>query len=394
MTAGQPEGRGYVLLLAAAPRQAKRRLVDPEAVMAALGAVPADVLADSAGPADLVQLVDPADPQAVLARLQAAARASGPVLVYVAGQLTRDRRGRRLHLALAETTPRTVRYTALPWHWIAEQLRARPAGTTTVLTDLTADADSWPQLRENPDELTAGLALFGTVAPPARRSTGEAARYTRALSALLRTSPDRSRLAELHALAAGQAQLAPDALVLAPPTAPQPVPQPRRQEPPAAAVLPPRRPQPREDELEDPRRRIGEALRARRYAEAQALADAWEREVLRGRGPLAREFADVTETMALVAAEAGQVERAVEQWMSTARQRLGWLPPHHPEVQRAVDNAHHLWARLPIGQRAADLGFGLVDIRHQVPGPGGDELAAAERRMKRIHDQLAHRPQP
>ncbi|NED17395.1 hypothetical protein G3I31_04340, partial [Streptomyces sp. SID9913] len=66
----------------------------------------------------------------------------GPLTVYVAGQLHLDRRQRLVHLALARTTPATVRYTAFPWHWFRDELRLRPAGTTTLVLDLHADAET------------------------------------------------------------------------------------------------------------------------------------------------------------------------------------------------------------------------------------------------------------
>ncbi|MEU3573069.1 hypothetical protein AB0E96_32290 [Kitasatospora sp. NPDC036755] len=65
----ESEARGRVLLLAAAPHRSRRRLLDPEHGASALASVSAARLLQGwTGPADLVQLVDPGDPQAVLAR--------------------------------------------------------------------------------------------------------------------------------------------------------------------------------------------------------------------------------------------------------------------------------------------------------------------------------------
>ncbi|NEC53490.1 hypothetical protein G3I18_33830, partial [Actinospica acidiphila] len=102
---------GTVLLLAASPL-GRGRLVDAASVLPVLAAVPPSVLS-GADTANVVELADPLEPQAVLTRLRAAAAAPGPLTVYVAGELRLDRRQRLPHLALARTTPATVRYTAL-----------------------------------------------------------------------------------------------------------------------------------------------------------------------------------------------------------------------------------------------------------------------------------------
>jgi len=125
---------GTVLLLAASP-VGRGRLVDAAAVLPVLAAVDPAVLAGT-DTANVVELADPLDPQAVLTRLRAAASAPGPLTVYVTGQLQLDRRQRLPHLALARTTPATVRYTAFPWHWFREELRLRAPGATTLFLDL------------------------------------------------------------------------------------------------------------------------------------------------------------------------------------------------------------------------------------------------------------------
>jgi|GEM_PF-2152288 len=526
----QSEIRGQVLLIAAAPHQARRRLAEPEAVTAALAAVPLPALTGHPCPADLVQLVDPAEPQAVLARIQRAAHTPGPLLVHLAGQLTRDRRGRRLHLALSASTPRTVRYRALPWHWLAEQLRVRAPGTTRVVVDLVADDAAWPQLREHPEELSAGLALWGAVTPPTRRGPAEPAGYTRALAALLRTTPGAhlagvtgsagatgvsgvgdaialggvgdAVFTALHDRAARQAGLPDEALRYAPATAapgaaavpaaaavpgwgtaagaaardggavaglgvgvpgvgvpgvgvpgaagtgagvpavpppgytrgftststsapapsaadpgrtpasvpvpgtaalsalqPVPLPTPPRPAPPSPfpTSAPLRQPLPQAQAQPGAnggrRAAIAAALRAGRHAEADALARDWEHRILRtprdtAPAPHPAELAELREVQALIATESGAFTRAVAHWLETARVRLTWLPPDHQDVRAAVDNAHHLWSRLPAGSGARELGAALVDLRRRVPGANGHALAAAERRLERLATML------
>ncbi|MFI9563940.1 hypothetical protein [Streptomyces rishiriensis] len=191
---------GTVLLLAASP-MGKGCLVDAASVLPVLAAVPPAVLA-GADTANVVELADPLEPQAVLTRLRAAAAAPGPLTVYVAGQLQLDRRQRLPHLALARTTPSTVRYTAFPWHWFREELRLRPAGATTVLLDLHADAETWEWLRGNVLDCGPAVTVYGRVAPPAGRGRRAVAApsYMKAMATILR-SGGRPALEQLHQMA-------------------------------------------------------------------------------------------------------------------------------------------------------------------------------------------------
>ncbi|MGW2615590.1 hypothetical protein [Streptomyces sp. NPDC001500] len=191
---------GTVLLLAASP-MGKGCLVDAASVLPVLAAVPPAVLA-GADTANVVELADPLEPQAVLTRLRAAAAAPGPLTVYVAGQLQLDRRQRLPHLALARTTPSTVRYTAFPWHWFREELRLRPPGATTVLLDLHADAETWEWLRGNALDCGSAVTVYGRVARPAGRGRrGVAApSYMKAVATILR-SGGRPGLDRLHQMA-------------------------------------------------------------------------------------------------------------------------------------------------------------------------------------------------
>lgn len=156
---------GTVLLIAASP-MGKGCLVDAASVLPVLAAVTPEVLSGT-GTANVVELADPLEPQAVLTRLRAAATAPGPLTVYLAGQLQLDRKQRLVHLALARTTPATVRYTAFPWHWIVEELRLRTPGSTTLFVDLHADAEVWRQLAGQPLSAGPGVSVYGRIAPPA-----------------------------------------------------------------------------------------------------------------------------------------------------------------------------------------------------------------------------------
>ncbi|WP_230992214.1 hypothetical protein [Streptomyces endocoffeicus] len=202
-------GPGYALLLAAGPA-GKQRLMDAAAALPQLAAVPPAALLGTPGGASVVQLVDPADPQTVLTHLRTAAAHPGPVLVHLAGQLTLDAKQRLPHLALARTTPRTARYTALPWHWLAAELGRRPAGSTVVVADLVADETAWPPLRTaGPSALAAGLTLYGTVAPAPPKRQLATPDYSRAFAGLLRAAAERPPLPLLHQRAALEAGLGP-----------------------------------------------------------------------------------------------------------------------------------------------------------------------------------------
>ncbi|MEU2353550.1 hypothetical protein ABZ599_11395 [Streptomyces misionensis] len=186
---------GTVLLLAAAPL-GRGRLVDAASVLPVLAAVAPAVLSGT-DTANVVELADPVDPQGVLTRLRAAAAAPGPLTVYLTGQLHLDRRQRLPHLALARTTPATVRYTALPWHWIREELRLRPPGRTALLLDLHADPEAWRHLHEQPLDAGRTAAVYGRVAPPRGRRGPAEPTYMKTVATLLR-SGHRPPLDELH----------------------------------------------------------------------------------------------------------------------------------------------------------------------------------------------------
>ncbi|MCL3993041.1 hypothetical protein M4438_05825 [Streptomyces lavenduligriseus] len=185
---------GTVLLLAASP-VGRGRLVDAAGVLPVLAAVAPAVLS-GADTANVVELADPLEPQAVLTRLRAAAAAPGPLTVYLTGQLHLDRRQHLPHLALARTTAATVRYTALPWHWIREELRLRSAADTAFVVDLHADPEAWKHITERGLDCGPYTAVYGRVAPPTRRGRAEPA-YMKTVATLLR-SGHRPPLGTLH----------------------------------------------------------------------------------------------------------------------------------------------------------------------------------------------------
>ncbi|WP_306314814.1 hypothetical protein, partial [Streptomyces hydrogenans] len=204
---------GTAVLLAAAPA-GRGRAMDAVSVLPSLAAVPPGVLTGTAT-ATLVELADPVDPQTVLTRLRAAAQSPGPLVLYLAGQLHLDRRQQLPHLALARSTSAALRYTALPWHWLAEAAASRPAGTTTVVADLVADPEAWTRLAAAPDllRLVPAPTLYARVGAPPRRGDLAAPDYLRAWADQWRAGA-RPSFAALHAEAAART-LSPQCLFLA-----------------------------------------------------------------------------------------------------------------------------------------------------------------------------------
>ncbi|MET7934725.1 hypothetical protein [Streptomyces sp. NPDC005322] len=413
MTASGP---GYALLLAAGPA-GKQRLMDAAAALPQLAAVPPAALLGTAGGASVVQLVDPADPQTVLTHLRTAAAHPGPVLVHLAGQLTVDTKQRLPHLALARTTPRTARYTALPWHWLAAELGRRPPGRTTVLADLVADETAWPKILDGSlsgERLAAGLTLYGAVAPAPPKRQLAAPVYSRALAALLRGAADRPPFALLHQRAVTKAGLGggPELLLggaidaYAPPEAAlwggrdgrdvrngrgAPVAAPETASPPmptAAPALPhppepSHAPEPGRAPAPDPHAAIFAAAHAGRHSEAASMAAAWEQEALRAAGPRSAEAIHWLEVRADLARLAHDPARACELWLAVADARLGnGESAGDPQVEGAVDRAHHQWQFVQDRARAGALAPLLIELRERVPGRRPGALEAARRRAE------------
>ncbi|MEU6285005.1 hypothetical protein [Streptomyces sp. NPDC047028] len=192
---GVQDRPGTALLLAAAPT-GKGKLIEASSVIPVLAAVPPAALAGTAA-ATLIELADPVDPQAVLTRVRGAAATEGPLTVVLVGQLQLDRRQQGVHLALARTTPSTIRYTALPWSWLVSELRQRRPDTTTLYVDLVADAEVWQLLDEEPLDLPGGARTYGVLTPPPGRRRIAHPAYTHALAQILRTG-QRSAPEQLH----------------------------------------------------------------------------------------------------------------------------------------------------------------------------------------------------
>ncbi|MFF0425230.1 hypothetical protein ACFYUJ_12520 [Streptomyces sp. NPDC004520] len=429
---------GTAVLLAAAPA-GRGRAMDAASVLPVLAAVPPGVLTGTTA-ATVVELADPLDPQTVLTRLRAAAASPGPLVVCLAGQLHLDRRQQLPHLALARTTPATLRYTALPWHWLAAELGVRQPGTTTVVADLAADPEVWRRLTAAPGLLYLGPGplLHGRVVPAPRKGEPTTPEYLRAW-AELRRSGARLTPAAAHVEAAARAVTvapAPEPFFLTPTPvpppatmpapgpvpatgrapapvpasasgpapvaapAPRPAPAPAPRPVPVPAIPPtippaftPATPPPPSSSsppagtggpvpVPDPHPAILAAAMAGRHGEAAAVAAAWEHEALRRHGPRSMEAVHWTEVRADLARLAGEPARSCELWLAAAEARLGLLQrPDDPDVEGAVDRAHHQWEQIGDPERARALGPVMVALRRRVPGSRPGALAALTRRM-------------
>ncbi|MFC8919914.1 hypothetical protein ACFT5C_29585 [Streptomyces sp. NPDC057116] len=371
------EPAGTALLLAAAP-VGKGRLTDAVGVLPALAAVPPGALTGTAA-ATLVELADPLDPQAVLTRLRAAVATPGPLSLYIAGQLHLDHRQNLPHLALARTAPATLRYTALPWHWIAGELKLRRPGTTTVVVDLVADAPTWQRLAADRGLLALchGVRVYGRVIAPPGRRTLASPDYLKACAAIWRSGA-RPPLAALHEQVLAQPGVAGDALIYAADFTPAPAPRPA-----AVAPVPSARPAPDTDPLPS----ILAAANSGRHAEAAAAAAAWEQHAHRTHGSSSPQAIHWLEVRADLARLAGDPAASCRLWMVAAESRLARQQTRDdPEVEAAVDRAHHQWERLRDADSARALGPALVALRRRVPGRRRGALEMVQRRLERWHD--------
>ncbi|MGA5360797.1 hypothetical protein [Streptomyces purpurascens] len=350
---------GTVLLLAASPL-GKGRLVDAASVLPVLAAVPPAVLSGT-DTANVVELADPLEPQAVLTRLRAAATAPGPLTVYVTGQLQLDRKQRLPHLALARTTAPTVRYTAFPWHWFREELRLRPAGATTLMLDLHADAEAWELLRSTPLDSGRGTAVHGRIAPPPSRRSVAAPAYMKAVATILRSGfrPPPEQLHQQALARIAQESAGRDIVVST-----------------------------RGPVSGDPHTAITAAVQSGRHQDADALAARHEQAAVAAHGPASEEALHWAEVRADLAMFAGDAARSCRTWLSVATARLNaGQAVDAPAVESAVDRAHHQWGQISDSAQARELGFGLAELRGRVPGRREGALDHVQRQLRQLQTQ-------
>ncbi|MFF2193550.1 hypothetical protein [Streptomyces sp. NPDC058157] len=360
---------GTALLLAAAPA-GKGRLIDATRVLPTLAACPSASLTGTAA-GTIVELADPVDQQTVLTRIRAAAAAPGPLTLILAGQLQLDTKQYGIHLALARATPSTLRYTGLPWAWLVSELKPRRAGSTTVLVDLVAAPDTWQSVRAGGLVLGDGISLYGRVAPSLPRHRVAAPAYLQAVAGMWRSGLTPSP-AELHAQAAAQVGSG-EELFLARGAVEDVVPTAGGS---SGAV----------EVGGDPLPGILAAAWAGEHERAAALAVEWEGRAARTYGAGSVQAIHWLEVRADLAHLAGDAARSCELWMAAGEARLTrHQPPDAPEVEAAVDRAHHQWQSVRAPERARALGPRLVSLRCRVPGQRPGATDAARRRLELLH---------
>ncbi|MFJ8014932.1 hypothetical protein [Streptomyces sp. NPDC096339] len=367
---------GTALLLAAAPT-GRSRLINATGVLPTLAAVPPSTLTGTPA-GTIVELADPMDQQTVLTRVRAAAAAPGPLSLVITGQLQLDARQRRLHLALARSTPPTLRYSGLPWDWLVGELKPRRPDSTRVIVDLVAAADAWQQISAYGLTLGHGISLYGRVAPPpARNRPAAEPSYLQAVATIWRSGLNPPP-GELHARAAAQAGHD-GALLLTVDAAPTPVP---AHPAPVPAAMSPAVTAPAVT-AGDPLPAILAIAHAGRHGEAAALAVRWEGWAVRSHGAGSVQAVHWLEVRADLAHVAGDSGGSCELWMAAADARLArHEAPDSVGVQAAVDRAHHQWQQLRDPHRARELGPNLVSLRCRVPGQRPGATEAVRRRLE------------
>ncbi|WP_327412690.1 hypothetical protein [Streptomyces sp. NBC_01233] len=371
---------GAAIVLAAAPT-GKGRLMETASALLPLGAIPPSRLTGTAE-GSVIELVDPIEPEAVLARIRGVLQNRGPVSVYVVGQLYLDRHKSELYLGLALTTPGSLRYTSLSWRSLATELKVRSAGHTRVVVDLVAEPAAWTHIRENGLALCQGVSLYGRVLPPPRRRETRSPTYLMACAKLLNDGQELP-FPTVHTAAidlVGES----DGVVLA-----------REHCPPVA--LPGLRAVGRTLASRDTARSLGAgpatpedplpailmAAAAGCHARAASMASACQSEALRSHGPHSAPAVQWMEVQADLARLAEDPGRSCEGWMKVAEVRLYSLRqvPEAEEVIAAVDRAHHQWLRVSDPVRTMALGATLLSLREQVPGRQPGARAAVRRRL-------------
>lgn len=382
------DAQGVALLLAVSPAN-KHRLVDAEAVLPAMAAVPPAILTGTRM-STLIELANPFEPQGVLARLRAAAAAPSPLALYLAGQIQLDRKSGDLYLALARSTPASMRSTALPWKWLVDALRQRPYGSpTTAFVDLTAEPSAWDALQKRALTIGGDVILRGRVGRPPSRGVAEPV-YLKTCAAMLKS--DRNiGLDELHEQAV--ARLRPDnSLILSDPSAELPRPHATSKRPGQHAKTPGSSHPDRSATAGDPHAQILSAARAGRHSEAADIVAMCESTDIRLHGTASLEAVHWVEVRADLARLAGDPARSCSLWLAAARTRLALHQElGAKEVVDAVDRAHHQWERVANASIMRSLAAELLLLRRLFPGRAGT-LAAIQRSLDKIEETPSRKP--
>ncbi|MEB3963004.1 hypothetical protein OKJ48_22540 [Streptomyces kunmingensis] len=354
----------------------------------------------------LLEMDNPSDPGVVAERLRTAALTARQLTVYMAGQLLLHPDRQTLQVPLASSPRGGADRAALGWHSLVSRLGRRAPGSTTVIVDLVADDAAWRRVRGHGLFAASAVRLFGVVRPPPRRRTRTVPHYLVALAAAA-TEGTRVSLPELHRRAA--TSLPPGERVLlaheplrlrdtrrsdghgsphVPIMSSASVGAPAAVGEAESAAAPP---EPSSPILQNdmwnmdtvlPHPAILAAAEAGRHDEAAAAAGIWEQAALRTHGPGSPQAVHWLEVRAELARMAGKPSLSCQLWSAAARVRMDSdQPSDHPEVEAAVDRAHHQFEHITDAAQAQRLGQDLLALRRRVPGRQAGAVDGLARRV-------------
>jgi hypothetical protein len=82
---------------------------------------------------------------------------------------------------------------------------------------------------------------------------------------------------------------------------------------------------------------------------------------------------------------AGDAARSCRAWLSVAATRLAMgQSADSPQVEVAVDRAHHQWGRVTDPGEAQELGAVLAELRARVPGRRQGALDHVRRQLRQL----------
>ncbi|WP_432041000.1 hypothetical protein [Streptomyces chartreusis] len=137
----------------------------------------------------------------------------------------------------------------------------------------------------------------------------------------------------------------------------------------------------------DPHERIASLSRAGQHQEALALAAAVERHAVENFGADTIAAVHWVEVRAFLASAAHDPGQSCLLWLQAAETRLGTLQQalDTPDVENAVDGAHHQWMQIRDPEAARAYAPRLVALRRQVPGRQRGALDAIQKTLERLN---------
>ena len=414
--------RGRILVVEGGTGRSARRFPPRSgrpapALSVILAAISPQVLL-AADAVDTVHLPAATDADGVVAHLRAAVRHPGPLLVHIGGHLVRNRRTGGAELDLGGTR--------LPWQAVVEEMRLRPAETTSlVVADLSADEDVLPPLRVIPSPLGAGLPLWAAVNPDPQ----QVGTFTRALVETLHGGRPGGENAltpeQLHQQV--HSVLRPEVLLVAshgagrqvfrntarrlepgagsvpvpsgapplPPHAPtvhlaesDPAAEPGAAPPGASAVTAAASPVvPAADDYQEAIGVIVAAADAGEHARAATFARDLENEAYADHGPDSEPYLMVRQVRAHVCRLAGRQAEAAELYRAVALNLLRTHGADDPETRQATANAEACWRAVEDDTEAHRMGPDLLALRRDVPDDR--RLRAVEKHLARLDEAPA-----